>query len=214
VADTGDLGRVPPYLAETVAFHVGQVRTRPSRISDANAGQTQCQVSTTRADVVETGVMPATDEDLLIDDAISQRKSHQRGYNLFATLSLAAVFAAVGWILAFWLRRIVKSIPLLPLGMVTNGLLILGIIAFVIAGVLVAGAFFAANPWSRWGDAASGTCPLCGKRSLRHETIEHAAWEEGHPEAGIKKGPRGVVTLCETPGCPYATAKVTTPSAR
>jgi hypothetical protein len=163
---------------------------------------------------METRAMPATDEDLLIDDAISQRKSHKRGYNLFATLSLAAAFAAVGWVLVFWLRRLVKSIPLLPLGTVTTGLLVLGIIAFAIAGVLVAGAVFAANPWARWGDAAPGTCPLCGKRSLRQETIEHAAWEEGHPEAGIRKGPRGVVTLCETPGCPYATVKVTTPSAR
>jgi hypothetical protein len=157
--------------------------------------------------------MPATDEDLLIDDAISQRKSQKRGYNLLVTLSLAAVFAAVGWFLAFWLRRLVRSIPLLPLGTVSASLLVLGIIAFAIAGLLVAGAVYAANPWARWGDAAPGTCPLCGKRALRQETVEHAAWEEGHPEAGVKKGPRGVVTLCETPGCPYATAKVTTPSA-
>jgi hypothetical protein len=205
--------------------HIRRYRERPGtggarpvgwsapRFAGADARQTGCQVSTSRADVVETGVMPATDEDLLIDDAISQRKSHKRGYNLLATLCLAAGFAAVGWVLAFWLRRVVKSIPLLPLGTVSTSLLVLGIVAFVIAGLLVAGAFFAANPWSRWGDAAPGTCPLCGKRSLRSETIEHAAWEEGHPEAGIKKGPRGVVTLCETPGCPYATVKVTTPSA-
>ena len=156
--------------------------------------------------------MPATDEDLLIDDAISQRKSQKRGYNFLATLGLAAAFAVVGWILVFWLRRIVKSIPLLPLGSVTTGLLVLGIIAFVIAGLLIAGAVFAANPFARWGDAAPGTCPLCGNRSLRQETVEHSAWEEGHPEAGVKKGPRGVVTLCETPGCPYAIAKVTTRS--
>lgn len=157
--------------------------------------------------------MPATDEDLLIDDAISQRESHKRGHNLLATLTLAAVFAAVGWFLAFWLRPLVRSIPLLPLGSVTTGLLVVGVVAFVIAGLLVAGALFFANPWARWGDAVAGTCPLCGKRALRQEKIEHAAWEDGHPEAGIKKGPRGIVTLCETPGCPYATAKVTSPSA-
>jgi hypothetical protein len=156
--------------------------------------------------------MPASDEDLLIEDAISQRKSHKRGYNLFATLTLAAVFAAVGWFLVFWLRPMIKSIPLLPLGSVTTGLLVIGVIAFAIAGLLIAGSFFVANPWARWGDAVSGACPLCGKRSLRHEKVEHNSWVEGHPEAGLKKGPRGIVTLCETRGCSYATAKVTSPS--
>jgi hypothetical protein len=29
----------------------------------------------------------------------------------------------------------------------------------------------------------------------------------------VKKGPRGIVTLCETKGCNYAAAKVTSPSA-
>ena len=158
--------------------------------------------------------MSPTDEDLLIDAAVSQRKSHKRGTNLLATLTLAAVFAAVGWFLVFWLRPLIKSIPFLPLGTVTTSLLVIGVIAFAIAGLLIAGAFFAANPWARWGDAAPGTCPLCGKRTLRQETVEHSAWEDGHPEAGVKKGPRGLVTLCETPGCPYAVAKVTTPSAR
>jgi len=157
--------------------------------------------------------MPATDEDLLIDDAIGQRKSHRRGSNLPVTLILAAVFAAVGWFLVFWLRPLIKSVPFLPLGSVTNSLLLFGIIAFAIAGLLIAGAVFLASPWARWGDAIPGTCPLCGKRSLRQEKVEHAAWEDGHPEDGVKKGPRGIVTLCATPGCPYAIAKVTTPSA-
>jgi len=156
--------------------------------------------------------MPTTDEDLLIDAAVSQRKSHKRGADLLISFSLAAVFAAVGWFLVFWLRPMIKSIPLLPLGSVTTGLLVIGVIAFAIAGLLIAGSFFVANPWARWGDAVSGACPLCGKRSLRHEKVEHNSWVEGHPEAGLKKGPRGIVTLCETRGCSYATAKVTSPS--
>ena len=155
--------------------------------------------------------MPATDEDLLIDDAISQRKSHKRGYNLLATLTLAALFAALGAFLLFWLRPLVKSVPLLPLGTVTTTLLVVGLIAFAVAALLTAGAFFVANPWSRWGDAIPGACPLCGQRTLRQEKVEHSGWEDGHPEAGVKKGPRGIVTLCATPGCAYATAKVTTP---
>jgi hypothetical protein len=157
--------------------------------------------------------MPITDEDLLIDAAISQRKSHKRGGNLLATLTVAAVLAAVGWFLVFWLRPLIKSIPFLPMGTVTTSLLIIGVIAFAIAGLLTAGALFFANPLARWGDAVPGTCPRCGKRALRQEKVEYTGWDDGHPEDGIRKGPRGIVTLCETPGCPYATATVTTPRA-
>jgi hypothetical protein len=157
--------------------------------------------------------MSPTDEDLLIDVAVSQRKSNKRGANLLATLTLAAVFAAVGWFLLFWLRPLIKSIPFLPLGTVTTTLLVVGVIAFAIAGLLVAGAVFFANPLARWGDAVPGTCSRCGKRALRQEKVEYSGWEEGRPEAGIKKGPRGIVTLCETRGCTYAAATVTTPRA-
>src|ERR1700733_4820412 len=108
--------------------------------------------------------MSLTDEDLLIDAAVSQRKSHRRGADLLATFSLAAVFAAVGWFLVFWLRPLIKSIPFLPLGTVTATLLIIGVIAFAIAGLLVAGALFFANPLARWGEAVPGMCPVCGKR--------------------------------------------------
>jgi hypothetical protein len=157
--------------------------------------------------------MSPTDEDLLIDAAVSQRKSHKRGANLLATFTLAAVFAAVGWFLLFWLRPLIKSIPFLPLGTVTTTLLVVGVIAFAIAGLLVAGAVFFANPLARWGDSVPGTCPRCGNRTLRQEKVEYSGWEEGRPEAGIKKGPRGIVTLCETRGCGYAAATVTTPGA-
>ena len=155
--------------------------------------------------------MPKTDEDLLIDDAISQRKYHKRGYNLLATLSVAAIFAAIGWFLLFWLRPLVKSVWFLPLGSVTTGLLIIGIIAFAIAGLLVVGALFATNPFARWGDAFPGKCPLCGKRSLRQDKVEHM-WgsKDGAPDLE-NRVPKGIVTLCETPGCLYATATVTTP---
>jgi len=157
--------------------------------------------------------MSPTDEDLLVDAAVSQRKSHKRGANLLATFTLAAVFAAVGWFLVFWLRPLIKSIPFLPLGTVTTALLVVGVIAFAIAGLLVAGAVLFANPLARWGDAVPGTCPRCGKRALRQEKVEYSGWEEGRPEAGIKQGPRGIVTLCETRGCTYAAATVTTPGA-
>ena len=151
--------------------------------------------------------MPAADEDLLIDAAIKQRKAHRWGFNMLLTLVVAAVFAAIGWVVLFRVRPFIKAIPLLPLGTLTTALLVIGVIAFVIAGLLVLGAVFAANPRSRWGDAAPGTCPLCGHRTLRQEVIEHT-----DPGTTTRTGPKGVVTLCETPGCPYATVKVTTPA--
>jgi hypothetical protein len=157
--------------------------------------------------------MPTTDESLLIDAAIRQRKSRRRGADLLAPFIVAAVLAAVGWFLVFWLRPLIKSIWFLPLGTVTTTLLVVGLIAFAIAGLLVAGALFFANPLSRWGDAVPGPCPVCGKRALRHEKVEYTGWEEGHPEAGLKRGPRGIVTLCATPGCPFAAATVTSPRA-
>jgi hypothetical protein len=70
--------------------------------------------------VVQTWVMPTTDEELLIDAAISRRKSRKRGGDPLATFPVAAVFAAVGWFLVFWLRALIKSIPFLPLGTVTT----------------------------------------------------------------------------------------------
>lgn len=158
--------------------------------------------------------MPATDEDLLIDDAMRQRSWHRRGYDLTVTLTLAAILAAAGWFLLFWLRPLVKSVPFLPLGTLTTGLLIAGVIAFAASGLLVAGAVLAASPWARWGEPVPGACPLCGKHALRQGKVEHAGWEEGHPEAGIRKGARGIVTLCGTAGCRYATVKVTSPGAR
>ena len=109
--------------------------------------------------------MPTSDEDLLIDSAIRQRKSHKRGANLVATLTLAAVFAAVGWFLVFWLRPLIKSVPFLPLGTVTTSLLIIGVSAFPISGLLIAGAFFVASPWARWGDAGEAGRPgVCRDR--------------------------------------------------
>src|SRR6266852_1589312 len=131
--------------------------------------------------------MSPTDEDLLIDAAVSQRKSHKRGANLLATFTLAAVFAAVGWFLVFWLRPLIKSIPFLPLGTVTTSLLIIGVIAFAIAGLLIAGALFFANPLARWGDAVPGTCPLCGKRALRHEKVEYTAGRKAAPRLASRK---------------------------
>lgn len=143
----------------------------------------------------------ASDEDLLIEAARRERRHHRSGRDLLLALIVAAVFAAIGWLLAFQVRGFLKSIPFLPVGAVTSWLLVIGVIAFVIAGLIVAGAFLLANPRKRWGDPLVGGCPVCGNWTLR----QSAATAGG-------AGPKGVVILCDTKGCAHASATVTTAS--
>jgi hypothetical protein len=143
----------------------------------------------------------ATDEDLLIEAARRERRNHRSGRNLVLALAVAAVFAVVGWLLVFKVRGFLKAIPFLPLGAVTGWVVIVGIIAFVVAGLIVAGALVMANPRKRWGDPLVGGCPACGNWTLRQGTV-----------TPVGKGPRGVVILCDTKGCTHASATVTTAS--
>jgi hypothetical protein len=143
----------------------------------------------------------AADEDLLIDAARRERRNRRSGRNLLLALVAAAVCAAIGWVLVFRVRAFLKAIPLLPLGTVTTWLLVIGIIAFVVAGLIVVGALLMANPRKRWGDPHVGGCPACGNWTLRQGTVAPA----GH-------APKGVVFLCDTRGCTYASATVTTAS--
>jgi hypothetical protein len=114
---------------------------------------------------------------------------------------VAAVCAAIGWVLVFRVRGFIKAIPFLPLGTVAGWVLVVGIIAFVVAGLIVAGAVLMANPRKRWGDPLVGGCPACGNWTLRHGTVAPA----GHSL-------KGVVILCDTKGCTHARATVTTAS--
>ena len=150
----------------------------------------------------------ATDEDLLIEAAKREQRNRRSGRNLLLALLVAAVCAAIGWVLVFRVRAFVKAIPFLPLGTVTSWLLVIGIAAFVIAGPIVAGALLLANPRKRWGDPAAGACPACGNWTLRQDTVVPA-----DPGSGsLRNAPKGVVTLCDTKGCAYASATVTTAS--
>jgi len=143
----------------------------------------------------------ANDEDLLIEAARRERRNRRSGRDLLLALVAAVVFAAIGWVLVFRVRAFLKAIPFLPLGTVTSWLLIIGIIAFVVAGLIVAGALLMSNPRKRWGDPLAGGCPACGNWTLRQGTVTPAG-----------KGPKGVVILCDTNGCAHATATVTTAS--
>ncbi|HEX6522698.1 MAG TPA: hypothetical protein VF070_22230 [Streptosporangiaceae bacterium] len=150
----------------------------------------------------------ATDEDLLIKAAKRERRNRRSGRNLLLALAVAAVCAVIGWVLIFRVRAFVKAIPFLPLGTVTGWLLVIGIAAFVSAGLIVAGALLMANPRKRWGDPAAGACPACGSRTLRQDTVEPA----GSGTGSSRNAPKGVVTLCYTKNCGYASATVTTAS--
>jgi hypothetical protein len=150
----------------------------------------------------------ATDEERLIKTAKRERGNRRSGRNLLLALVVAAVCAVIGWVLVFRVRSFVKAIPILPLGTVTNWLLFIGIAAFVIAGIIVAGALLMANPRKRWGDPVAGACPACGNWTLRQDTVTAASADS----SSTRNAPKGVVTLCDTKGCSYATATVTTAS--
>jgi hypothetical protein len=143
----------------------------------------------------------ATDEALLIEAARRERRNRRSGRNLLLALAVAAVCAATGWVLVFRVRAFLKAIPFLPLGTVPSWLLVIGIIAFVVAGLIVVGALLMANPRKRWGDPVVGGCPACGNWTLRQATVAPAG-----------QSARGVVILCDTKGCTHASATVTTAS--
>jgi hypothetical protein len=143
----------------------------------------------------------ATDESLLIEAARRERRNRRSGRNLLLALAGAAVCAAIGWVLVFRVRGFLKAIPFLPLGTVASWLLVVGIIAFVVAGLIVVAALLMANPRKRWGDPLVGGCPACGNWTLRHSTVAPAG-----------RAVKGVVILCDTKGCAHASATVTTAS--
>jgi hypothetical protein len=147
------------------------------------------------------------DEDLLIQAARRGRGNHRSGRNLIFALVAAAACAAAGWVLIFRVRAFIRAIPFLPLGGVSNWLLLIGVVALVLAAAIVVGAVLVANPRKRWGDPVVGPCPDCGNWTLRQDVVTHAG-DPGSPGAA----PKGVVTLCDTRGCRYASATVTTAS--
>lgn len=148
------------------------------------------------------------DEDRLVQAARRERRNHTSGRNLLFALIAAAACAAVGWVLIFRVRAFLKAIPFLPLGAVTNWLLLAGVVALVLAAAIVVGALLVANPRKRWGNPAVGPCPDCGNWALRQDTVAPVGADSGSPGTT----PKGVVTLCGTKGCGYASATVTTSS--
>ena len=148
------------------------------------------------------------DEDILIQMARAERGQHRSGASMVGMLGVAVAFGVVGCLLIFVPRLIATVLPgaLSLLGGLSVPIFVtLGIIAFGIAGFFGLAAF-ASSPLASWGNKLPGNCPTCGQPRLRSDTVP------GGTSGTVKDAPRGVVTLCETPGCDYAAARVTRPS--
>lgn len=145
------------------------------------------------------------DEDTLIQEARTERRQHRSGASMVAMLGVAVAFGAVGCLLIF-LHHLVSTLlpgPLRLLGGFSLPLFItLGVLALAIAGFFLLAAL-ASSPLASWGNKVQGDCPTCGQPRLRSDTVPSAA------SGNVRDAPRGVVTLCETPGCDYAAARVT-----
>ncbi len=150
-----------------------------------------------------------TDEDILIQAARSERGQHRSGASMAGMLGAAAAFGVVGCFLIFVPRLIAMFLPL-PVSLLLGGFSLpvfvtLGVVALGITGFFLLAAF-ASSPLASWGNKLPGNCPTCGQPRLRSDTVP------GRAGSTVGDAPRGVVTLCETPGCDYAAARVTRPS--
>ena len=148
----------------------------------------------------------SSDEDILIQAARSERGQHRSGASMVGMLGVAIAFGVVGCLLLFVPRVIAMLLPL-PLSLFLGGFsaavfITLGITALGIAGFFLLAAF-ASSPLASWGTKLPGVCPRCGQARLRSGTVS------GGTGGAVRDTPRGLVTLCETPGCDYAAARVT-----
>jgi hypothetical protein len=143
------------------------------------------------------------DEDILIQAARAERGQHRSGASMVGMLGAAVAFGVVGCALIAVPRLIGMLGPLRLVGGFSVPIFItLGIIALGTAGFFLLAAF-ASSPLASWGNKLPGNCPNCGQPRLRSDTVP------GGTSGTVRDAPRGVVTLCETPGCDYATARVT-----
>jgi hypothetical protein len=146
------------------------------------------------------------DEDILIQEARAERGQHRSGASMVGMLGAAVAFGAAGGLLIAVPRLIAMLLPL-PISLLLGGFSVpvfitLGVVALGIAGFFLLAAF-ASSPLASWGNKLPGDCPSCGQPRLRSDTVP------GGTSGTVRDAPRGIVTLCETPGCDYAAARVT-----
>jgi hypothetical protein len=146
------------------------------------------------------------DEDILIQEARAERGQRRSGASMVGMLGVAVAFGVVGGLLIVVPRLIAMLLPM-PLSLLLGGFSVpvfitLGIVALGTAGFFLLAAF-ASSPLASWGNKLPGDCPSCGEPRLRSDTVP------GGTSGTARAAPRGIVTLCETPGCDYAAALVT-----
>jgi hypothetical protein len=145
------------------------------------------------------------DEDTLIQAARAERGQRRSGASMFAMLAVAVAFGVVGFLLIF-LSQLVSMLLPWPFrllgGLSVPVFVTLGIVALGIAGFFLLAAL-ASSPLASWGNKVPGNCPSCGQPRLRSDTVPDET------SGNLRDAPRGIVTLCETPECDYATARVT-----
>ena len=146
------------------------------------------------------------DEDILIQAARTERGQRRSGASMFAMLGVAVAFGVAGCLLIF-LPHLVGMVLPWPFRLLVGGFSLpvfatLGIVALGFAGFFLLAAL-ASSPLASWGSKVPGNCPSCGEPRLRSDTVP------GGTSGSLRDAPRGIVTLCETSGCDYATARVT-----
>jgi hypothetical protein len=151
------------------------------------------------------------DEDILIEAARDERGRHRSGASMVSMLAIAVAFGVVGCLLIFGPRLVSALLPgplrfLLGFSFFVS---VPGIVALAIAGFFLLAAF-ASSPLASWGNKVPGDCPSCGQPHLRSDMVPSP--NAASANANASQSPRGVVTLCETPGCDYTAASVLRPS--
>jgi len=145
------------------------------------------------------------DEDILIQAARAERRQHRSGASMFGMLGVAVALGVVGGLLLFVPQLVTRLLPgpLRLLGGLSMPVFItLGVVALGMAGFFLLAAL-ASSPLASWGSKLPGDCPSCGQPRLRSDTVP------GGTSGSARDAPRGIVTLCETPGCSHAAARVT-----
>jgi hypothetical protein len=155
---------------------------------------------------------PPTDEELLIQEALRQRRRQRTGRSLAGALVLAAFFLVVGFLLAVYPGLVTYGVPYsfgvatwtLPSSfspsVLTAVLMACGGVALITGASFLAVAVSGFQPRAPWGDPTPGDCPACGRPGLRSGEV--TVWEA----STLNVVATGTVTLCETPGCPHASA--------
>ena len=144
---------------------------------------------------------PPTHEELLIREALRQRRRQRTSMSQAGALALGVFFAAVGFLLAAHPGAVTFGLPYsFSPGFLGPVLTVFGVVALLIAASFVVTAVSGALPRNPWGEPVPGDCPACGQPALRSAEVT------GWAASTLRVVASGTVTLCETPDCPHATA--------